>query len=70
MFENKKVFIRDLIITIGSIAVCSFAAMFFRVVWGGTDLVCTAYILAVVIVARLTNGYFWGILTSFLGYGT
>lgn len=67
MFENKKVFIRDLIITIGSIAVCSFAAMFFRVVWGGTDLVCTAYILAVVIVARLTNGYLWGILTSFLG---
>lgn len=67
MIKSKRIFLRDLGITIGSIAMCSLVAMLFKVFWEGTDLVSMAYILAVVLVSRMTQGYFWGILTSFLG---
>lgn len=65
-FDGKR-FGRDLLITLLTLGTAAALCVLLRLLDDGDIYVSMIFLLAVAVVARLTDGYFWGIASSVIG---
>ncbi len=66
--STKKVWGRDLLVTLVLLLAAMFLSSLLKGFDGGTgSYVSLLFVLVVAVVSRLTDGYFWGIFSSFVG---
>lgn len=60
-------YLYDSLKTLGLLVLATISSFLYVKISNNTNNVAICYILAVVLISRLTNGYFWGILSALLG---